>query len=226
MLLSFALVLVRPSAQETTGSCLVCHPDIAAVLPPDHDAVSEETIAACLSCHPSERLAPGATSPFVTRLHQSHLPPQGEVDCLVCHSWSPSHSFGLRGEKDSWGALSGEEWLLLKEIMGSWAGSNFLDRLHKDAMVSCGACHGPTVPGFDATVANDVCLSCHGPMAQLAQKSEPADFKDRNPHASHLGEIDCTVCHKAHGPSKVYCLGCHQKFVMNIPGQGQSKGAK
>ena len=61
-------------------------------------------------------------------------------------------------------------------------------------------------------------------MAQLAAKTEPAEFKDRNPHASHLGEIDCTVCHKAHGPSKIYCLGCHQKFVMTIPGGTPAKG--
>lgn len=223
-LLSLALVTARPSARETTGSCRVCHPDMAAVLPADHQAVSEDTIAACLPCHPSERLAPGATSPFVTRLHQAHLPPRGEVDCLVCHSWSDGKSFGLVGEQASWGAPSGEEWQLLKEIMVSWNSSAFLDRLHRDAKVSCGSCHGPAVPGFDATVANPACLSCHGPMTQLAEKTEPTDFKDRNPHASHLGEIDCTVCHKAHGPSKVYCLGCHQKFVMEIPGGAPAKG--
>ena len=222
-LLSLAWV-ARSPAQPATGSCRTCHPDFAAVLPAGHDAVSEDTIGACLSCHPSTRLAPGATSPFVSRLHQAHQPPRGQGDCLVCHSWSDGKSFGLFGEKASWGAPNREEWQLLKEIMGSWAGSHFLDQLHGQGQVSCGGCHGPAVPGFDTTVANAVCLSCHGPMVQLAAKTEPAEFKDRNPHASHLGEIDCTVCHKAHGPSKVYCLGCHQKFMMTIPGGTPAKG--
>jgi hypothetical protein len=84
----------------------------------------------------------------------------------------------------------------------------------------------PSPTPTDATIANEKCLSCHGPMAQLAKKSEPAEFKDRNPHQSHLGEIECTVCHKAHGEPQVYCLGCHQKFVMHIPGGGRAKGVK
>jgi len=224
-LLSLALV-TRPSAQPATGSCRACHPDFAAVLPAGHDTVGEDTIAACLPCHPSQGFTVGAKAPFVTRLHQAHLPPRGQGDCLVCHSWNDGKSFGLIGDKQSWGAPSGEEWQLLKEIIESWAGSNFLDRSHGRAQVSCGGCHGLAVPGFDATVANPVCLSCHGPLSELAKKTEPADFKDRNAHASHLGEIDCSVCHKAHGPSKVYCLGCHQKFVMTIPGGGQSQTGK
>ena len=55
------------------------------------------------------------------------------------------------------------------------------------------------------------------------KKTEPPEFKDRNPHDSHLGEIACTVCHKAHGESKVYCLECHQKFQMTIRGEAKPK---
>ena len=65
---------------------------------------------------------------------------------------------------------------------------------------------------------NSGCLACHGPMESLALKTEPKDFKDRNPHKSHLGDIACTVCHKGHGESKVYCLSCHPKFQMKIQG--------
>jgi hypothetical protein len=111
----------------------------------------------------------------------------------------------------------------IKEIVTSWATSEFLDSLHAKASVFCDNCHGPVLPVFDATVNNDQCLGCHGPMEHLVKRTEPADFKDRNPHMSHLGEIACTVCHKAHSESAVYCLGCHQQFKMRIQGEGKAQ---
>ncbi|HOD76591.1 MAG TPA: carboxyl transferase domain-containing protein, partial [Syntrophorhabdaceae bacterium] len=56
-----------------------------------------------------------------------------------------------------------------------------------------------------------------GDPEKLAAKTEPKDFPDRNPHKSHLGTINCTVCHKAHAASKTYCLECHKNFNMKIP---------
>jgi hypothetical protein len=153
---------------------------------------------------------------FFTRIHLVHLPPRENVDCLSCHSWSPGTSFGLLGGKESWGSPAEEDMDVLKEIFESWAASSFLDNLHAKASLSCANCHGKDMPKLDSTVTNAKCLDCHGPIDQLAQKTEPADFKDRNPHRSHLGEIDCTVCHKAHGESKIYCLQCHVKFVMSF----------
>ncbi|MBK1623965.1 hypothetical protein CKO32_10340 [Afifella marina DSM 2698] len=38
-----------------------------------------------------------------------------------------------------------------------------------------------------------------------------------NPHASHLGEIDCTECHKAHSPSTLFCSVCHQFPTLFMP---------
>lgn len=84
--------------------------------------------------------------------------------------------------------------------------------------VNCAACHGKGTPQLDSTVENPRCLECHGPMEKLAKKSEPEDFPDRNPHKSHLGDIACTVCHKEHDTSIVYCLDCHRNFKMKIPG--------
>ncbi len=128
--------------------------------------------------------------------------------------------------KESWGAPTKEDMDLMKEIFTSWASSNYMDNLHAKAWIACAKCHGKELPMPDATVENNQCLDCHGPMDQLAKKTEPKDFKDRNPHKSHLGEIACTVCHKAHSESKVYCLGCHQKFKMKIQGAANpsSKG--
>jgi hypothetical protein len=92
---------------------------------------------------------------------------------------------------------------LLKEIFVSWAGSGHPDSLHAEAGFSCSQCHGKGLPTFDDTVENARCLACHGPMEELAKKTEPKEFKDRNPHKSHLGDIACTVCHKAHMESTV-----------------------
>lgn len=84
--------------------------------------------------------------------------------------------------------------------------------------VSCADCHGDGTPQPDSTVESQQCLMCHGSMETLAKITEPKDFPDRNPHKAHLGDIDCTVCHKEHEKSKIYCLGCHPKFKMKIPG--------
>ncbi len=141
----------------------------------------------------------------------------------TCHTWSAGKSFGLLDAPESWGAPTQQDMQVLKEIFASWAASGYLDNSHAKVSLSCANCHDTKLPQLDDTVENIKCLECHGPMEELAKKTEPAEFKDRNPHQSHLGEIACTVCHKSHGESKVYCLGCHQKFVMTIPGEGKPK---
>jgi hypothetical protein len=209
-------------ATAAASFCKECHPDCAVLLPKDHSPV-ESDVASCLDCHQSSLPAAEKKNPFLTRIHLAHHPPLGEGDCLACHLWSSGKSFGLINAAESWGAPTQQEMEILKEIFASWATSKFTDNLHARADVSCAGCHATKLPQLDATVENKKCLECHGPMENLAKATEPAEFKDRNPHKSHLGEIDCTVCHKAHGESKVYCLGCHQKFAMAIPGAGTLK---
>jgi hypothetical protein len=116
------------------------------------------------------------------------------------------------------GKPSKKDMDLLKQIFNSWSSSAFLDALHAKKNVTCMGCHGNTLPISEATVENDRCLSCHGGLEQLAVKTSPLEFPDRNPHKSHLGEIGCTVCHHAHRDPEVYCLGCHKTFQMKIPG--------
>lgn len=130
----------------------------------------------------------------------------------------PEKTSGLRGVKGSWGAPTREEMDAFKQAFATWASSGYTDKLHAMAGIVCAGCHGKDLPKTNDTIENSRCLSCHGPMEQLAKKSEPADFKDRNPHKSHLGDISCTVCHVAHEVSKVYCLDCHRNFNIKIPG--------
>jgi fumarate reductase flavoprotein subunit len=91
---------------------------------------------------------------------------------------------------------------------------------HKDKKVSCGACHGKsTVVDDNETVVNSQCISCHGTM-----KDKGAAAANINVHKSHLGDINCTVCHSGHTQSRAYCLKCHN-FDMRIAG-GQATGKR
>lgn len=112
-----------------------------------------------------------------------------------------------------------EDKRLFQQATASWKSSSFMDHLHQQKSIGCASCHGKGTPVKGDTVENGTCNTCHGGYPALAARSKlPAKFANRNPHASHLGDIDCVVCHKAHNVSAPYCLGCHAKFDMKIPG--------
>ena len=210
-------------AKAAKMSCKTCHADFASVLPKSHPPVKGGDLGSCTSCHKPDYSGASKKNGFAAKMHLAHVAPKGNVDCLVCHTWTPGKNFGLIGQKGSWGAPAKDDMTLMKEIFTSWAGSKYTDNLHAAAKVTCIHCHGKEFPKADVTVENATCLNCHGPMDNLAKKTEPKDFKDRNPHKSHLGEVACTICHKGHAESKVYCLGCHQKFNMKIQGGAAAK---
>jgi hypothetical protein len=112
-----------------------------------------------------------------------------------------------------------EDRVLVEKATASWKSSSFTDHLHQQKGIGCANCHGKAAPVKGDTVENKTCSGCHGDYPALAAKSKlPPKLAKRNPHASHLGEIDCVVCHKAHAVSQPYCLGCHAKFDMKMPG--------
>jgi len=214
----------KTTAASKHASCKTCHSDFTSVLPQNHPSLKENDLASCISCHAPDFTGKAQKNAFSTRMHTAHLGAKANLDCTACHSWLPGKSFGLIGVKGSWGAPTKDDMKLMKEEFASWVKSNYLDNLHAKGRVDCMGCHGKEFPKADATVENNRCLGCHGPMEQLAKKTEPKDFPDRNPHKSHLGEIACTVCHKGHAESKTYCLDCHQLFKMKkIPGGGASQ---
>jgi len=104
---------------------------------------------------------------------------------------------------------------LIKDIFTSAVESNYLDARHLSKNITCAACHNKDILG-EAAMENKKCLGCHGPLEKLIDTTAPKDFPDRNPHKSHLGEINCAVCHAVHAESKVYCLECHPKFEMKL----------
>jgi len=208
------------TAPAKQASCKPCHRDFTSVLPENHPAVKGSDFASCSSCHQPDFSGRAEKNAFSTRIHTAHLN-KGNVACTSCHSWMPGKSFGLALVKGSWGAPTKDDMKLIRETFDSWAKSKYMDNIHAKGNIVCAGCHGKEVPLADSTVENQRCLECHGPMEKLAKETEPKEFPDRNPHKSHLGEVACTVCHKAHAASKVYCLECHKKFKMQIRGAGE-----
>jgi DnaJ-class molecular chaperone len=74
---------------------------------------------------------------------------------------------------------------------------------HASAGVKCEQCHGSEITGPAKT---EKCTGCHGTYESIAKKTESLI---PNPHASHMGNLDCTVCHAEHGQQKVFCNDCH-----------------
>jgi fumarate reductase flavoprotein subunit len=132
-------------------------------------------------------------------------------------------SFGLPGQKVSWGALSKGSIDLIRKSAASWADSPFLDSRHSRENLMCSACHGQSLPAAGEEVENDICLGCHGSEEKLAAKTVQPESPKFNPHKSHLFGLACTKCHAGHQESKVYCLECHKDLTMKIPGGADGK---
>jgi hypothetical protein len=225
MLILLALVFYAGAAEKAPPSetlksapCASCHDRSKDLLGKDHPEAQISDMAACLSCHKPNLAGKAEPNPFSAKLHKSHLNEPTFLECTVCHTWSPEEALGLPGQEISFGKASEQDMAFTKKIFTSWATSSYLDGLHARKDLTCSSCHGKGLAERGDLVENERCLTCHGPFEKLVQRSAPKDFPDRNPHFSHLGEIDCTVCHMGHSASSVYCLGCHPRWTMKIPG--------
>ena len=90
------------------------------------------------------------------------------------------------------------------------AGTAFLAGKHKSMGIDCVGCHKATP---EKPPLMTICLGCHGPYDKLAARGEKLEH---NPHASHLGELECDNCHHGHKPSTDYCARCHT-FGLKVP---------
>lgn len=93
----------------------------------------------------------------------------------------------------------------------------FLADRHGTLGLTCTSCHtegapppGTTIAGANAT---SICLGCHGTYADVAGRTA-ALFP--NPHASHLGDLACSSCHRAHQTPVDHCSQCHS-FGFRVP---------
>jgi len=111
----------------------------------------------------------------------------------------------------------------IRPYVESYSSSDYLDHVHAEANVTCKDCHHVTPfeaagealtyvtgdyeePMREISYSKEGCLQCHRSYESLAERTSALE---PNPHESHLGELDCTLCHKSHRPSEVYCTQCH-----------------
>lgn len=72
--------------------------------------------------------------------------------------------------------------------------------------------HGSAWPkSMNGYVVKEQCKACHGDYSKLAKMTENLD---PNPHHSHLGDVNCTDCHKPDQEKpQLVCNQCH-KFTI------------
>ncbi len=212
------------AATAPASSCLACHDTLKELLPEKHQPTADGQ--ECSACHKAELTDEAAAKPYSAFLHRIHAKKDAGVACLDCHVWTEKEGLGIKGSQLILGKPTEKNLGLIKDSTVSWADSDMLDAIHSRKDVTCQACHGKNMPSLGDTVESSRCLICHGPMEDLIKKTTPAEFADRNPHNSHLGEIECNVCHYAHSESKAYCLECHPKFEMTMPEAKAAQPAK
>ncbi|MHB8068870.1 MAG: cytochrome c3 family protein [Desulfobaccales bacterium] len=166
----------------------------------------------CLDCHTPHIGEEAKIRPFAATMHMKHIQAKVDLDCIACHAGARNLDFSLPGFP--LGKITSGEYDFYEKAFRLWSTSPRLDALHMRNQVTCTSCHGSNLPNAGDTVEKDRCLVCHKSYEDLAKKTKPAKFPERNPHKSHIGEIDCALCHKAHKPSASYCLECHQEYKM------------
>jgi fumarate reductase flavoprotein subunit len=221
--LASTMVFTAHTAAAQAGTCASkdCHADIMKVLPEKHMAVEgEDNITSCLQCHIPGTETRRDTHVFSAKVHKKHFS-EKKLECSYCHIIDVGKSFSLPG-RESIGVPDEQTMKFLPEITAEWADSPFLATIHAKKDIACSSCHGEdTLPVLDDKPENATCFKCHGSYELLAEKTPGKDHVSRNPHASHLGVVNCRLCHKAHEASITYCLDCHN-FEMNpIPGGKQ-----
>ncbi|WP_028112147.1 flavocytochrome c [Ferrimonas kyonanensis] len=93
------------------------------------------------------------------------------------------------------------------------AGADSLAQFHAD-MGSCESCHAKPIGKVadSETHENTQCKECHGGYEELANSELEFD-----PHSSHLGDINCSSCHKAHEQPVFKCNDCHSFDIESMP---------
>ncbi len=94
----------------------------------------------------------------------------------------------------------------------SVAAGDYLADRHLQRGLKCAQCHVEKVPSKAPRM--QTCLECHGGSYEELGKASAA--KTPNPHYTHVGDKECTVCHKGHKAPELFCNDCHQ-FEMRVP---------
>jgi hypothetical protein len=208
-LLALGLLTATGAAQPAKSGCAQCHDTLVKTVAPDHPALADGELQSCLTCHSSD----GAASAFDYVIHLSHY--RGNTfkdDCFSCHRNDGDGRLsviGLPGAKGP--VVPSVQMAKMIPYFRSWASSNFLDHRHEQIKKTCLDCHLTYFPVKGVSMG--ACFKCHSSYGKLATMTEKAKL---NPHASHLDNLECALCHKAHRKSELYCNQCHE-FDLKVP---------
>jgi len=117
---------------------------------------------------------------------------------------------------------------IMQPYLESWQGSDYGAAAHAAEDVTCLDCHEPTIqqqmdelvvyvqgeytlPLEEREFPVEFCFDCHEAnehtgYAEVIQLTADLEL---NPHGSHLGELECEICHKMHRVSEDHCAECH-----------------
>jgi len=184
-----------------SNSCPNCH-NLADVIPEGHTRDDVETVESCLNCHSTE--SPPVALGWI--VHWKHYASDAfPGDCGSCHGSEEGWRIELVGTDGGEEAEVARDMVeRMRSFIKSWARSSYLDRVHGQQRTDCLDCHSSYFP--DGPASMGVCMDCHGSYPSLAELTSDAE---PNPHASHVGEIDCGHCHKMHEESVLVCDQCH-----------------
>jgi len=224
LIASISCVFRAGHVDSIQAVCSECHTDINDMLPEKHARVTGNNIEICFACHIPGGLNKAKFQPFCTRLHRAHNQPGNEAACTVCHNWVEGSGLTLPGTNHSYGSGTEAELVRNQKIFSSWAASPFLDALHASKYITCCGCHGSGAK-FTARPTNwDRCKGCHPGYDSSADELSSQTPPKVDPHQSHVDNLTCGVCHKAHAASSVYCLECHDDLNLSIPGGRANDG--
>ena len=64
------------------------------------------------------------------------------------------------------------------------------------------------------TASREYCMTCHESDWEdtVAATADYDGHEGYNPHDSHMGAVDCGICHSLHGEQTLYCVTCHTNY--------------
>ncbi|MEI6154694.1 MAG: cytochrome c3 family protein [Deltaproteobacteria bacterium] len=126
-------------------------------------------------------------------------------DCNVCHedgkALSKNHPDTIRMNLKTCKACHKDGQAEGKKPV-SLAGKIPVSHTHALGGKDCKACHGEELKPPDA----GNCLACHKDYGAKKNRLNPSLPKV---HDTHMGDLSCDLCHKAHGKSVNFCSQCH-----------------
>ena len=122
-------------------------------------------------------------------------------DCGVCHG---SEKVLPAGHVDTKGMV-GAACKRCHKGAASLRGKISLSHSHQLNGVTCADCHGTTKP--PKPPEQKKCLSCHAKYKKITIQG---DKTLPSPHDSHMGDLDCGLCHHQHSRSENFCSQCHE----------------